>query len=628
MRSNLDRRIWNHDRGLAYVRCSKDEQEGSTQGQIRLIQTGLSEHGLTLLVPPFTDDGRRGSDEERPGLLALMEYCRAHPVRVRTGADHVPIFVQSTDRLGRFLEPMKIFSYLNELKELGYDLYSLSERLRFVGGNIGDWIQIVVRSDQATGYSVRLSHDSLRGGLQIAEQGFSAGGPAGYGYDRVVVGPDGAPRHRYVGLPGKRVAKYSLDGTLLTTLEPVLRKGKLVSPSLDKSNSDHVGRILGDPLKVKAVRRLFYLYIEERIGLRSIADMLNREEYPAPRCSRWYVSAVRSILINPIYMGAAVYGRRCKSKYHEFSVEKVGDGARYSIQKKEIFRKNVFWKAIEECIVVHEAHPAIVSKETWDLAQKILASKVDSTLPKRSGRGARSNYLLTGLAKCSSCGYNYQGDTHRRTGWRSYQCGGYAAGGRSVCKRAMVPADGVERWIREEMQNRILDGRARLFDDYADFEKAIARELASSWPVPASQETDKKFLEAALAEKRNRMDLILKGLSADNLDVANEWIRTLKKEMASLEIEIRRFKEVGQPRSGLDPKAMAKEAASQLWNLKEVLAKGSIQEQRRIIDSFVKGMRMNGREGWVEATFYEDSRFPGGTFCMAPPTGFEPVSRP
>ena len=628
MRLNPDRRIWNHDRGLAYVRCSKDEQEGSTEGQIKLIRSGLAENGLALVVPSFVDDGRRGSDEERPGLLALLEYCRAHPVRVRTGGDYIPIFVQSTDRLGRFLEPTKIFSYLNELKELGYDVYSLSEKLRFVGGNIGDWIQIAVRSDQATGYSVRLSHDSLRGGLQIADLGFSAGGAPGYGYDRVVVSPDGNPRYRYTNLPGKRVAKYTMKGELVAILEPVLRKGKLVSPSLDKSNSDHVRRIPGDPLKAKAVQRLFQLYVENRYGLRSVADALNREGYPPPRCNHWYASAVRSILLNPIYKGDHVYGRRPKSKYHDFSVEKVGDALRFSIEKKEIFRKGTDSKEIADCLVRPHSHPPLISEETWNLAQEILTSKVDGNLPKRSGRGARSSFLLTGFAKCASCGHTYQGDTHRRTGRRSYQCGGYVGGGRSVCTRASIPAEAVERWIREEMQKRILDGRTRLFESFKDFEKAVLDELGSSFTPETRQDTGKKSLESALTERKKKLHLILTGLEPDNMDVANEIIRTLKKEISALEAQLKRAQELEGPCPVHNPAAIAKEAAAQLWNLKEALAKGMIEEQRTIIDFFVKSIKVSGIEGWVEATFYEDSGLRRGSFCMAPPTGFEPVSRP
>ncbi len=620
-------RLWNQPHGLAYVRCSKDEQEGSTEGQLRLIDSELHDRSMKLAVPAFVDDGRRGSDEDRPGLRSLMDYCRSHPVRTRSASDYLPIFVQSTDRLGRFLEPMKIFSYLNELKELGYDVYSISEKIRFIGGNIGDWIQIVVRSDQATGYSVRLSHDSMRGGLQTAERGFVAGGTPSYGYDRVVVGAEGKARNRYVNLPGKRVAKYTMDGELVGTLDPIVRKGKLVAPSLDKSNSDHVTRIPGEPIKVKAVERLFELFVEDRRGFRTIADTLNREGYPPPRGRRWYSSAIRTIIKNPCYMGALVYGRRSKSKYHEFSVEKSEGNGRISIEKKEIFRKGFLYREMEECIMIPDAHPGIVPKETWYRAQELLAAKTAPGTPKRTGRGARSNYLLTGLARCAKCGHNYQGDTHRRTGWRSYQCGGYVAGGKSVCRRATVPAEPIERWVREEMQKRLLDGRARLFDDYRDFERAIESEVSSQLRTEKPGDKGLKMIETAVADKRKKLELILNGLSADNLDVANDLIRNLKREIAGLEEQLRRKKELDRPRLALNPKAIAKEAAGYLWNLKEVLSQGTIEEQRRFVDYFVQGIRVDGKEGWLEAAFYEDPSLPGASFCMVPPTGFEPVSR-
>ena len=55
-----------------------------------------------------------------------------------------------------------------------------------------------------------------------------------------------------------------------------------------------------------------------------------------------------------------------------------------------------------------------------------------------------------------------------------------------------------------------------------------------------------------------------------------------------------------------------------------VLSKRSIEEQRRFVDYFVQGIRVDGREGWLEAAFYEDPSLPGTSFCMVPPTGFEP----
>ena len=625
---DLRDRIWNGSKALGYLRCSKDEQEESIEGQRRLLGTDLAGRGMGFLVPPFVDDGRRGSDEERPGLLALLGYCRDHRNSPRTHADYVPIFIQSIDRMGRFLDPMKIFTYLNELKDHGYDVYSLTERLSYVGSTIGEWIQYVVRSDQATGYSIRLSHDSMRGGIQTAEKGFLAGGSPGYGYDRAVIGPDEKHRCRYVNLPGKRVAKFAMDGTPLGTLEPLERNGKLIAPTLDKSNVDHVTRIPGDAARVKGVERIFELF-EEGIGLRTIAGMLNSEGYPTPRGRKWIVSSVRFILTNPIYMGTAVYGKRSKSKYHEFSIDREGATNRLAIEKKEIFRQGFVHRETDECVVVPDAHAALVSKERWRKCQEMLAAKAKGIVPKRTGRGARSKYLLTGLVKCARCGYSFQGDTHRRTGWRSYECGGYVSGGRSVCQRSNVSAERIEDWIVKEMQDRLLDGRAGLFESYPDFERAIEEEIIAQSRQETASEDPRMRIESAIAGKRKKVELVLTGLAEDNLDVANDMIRGLKREIATLEEELRRQSENRRSRTALEPKEVAKEAAQYLWNLKEVLEEGTIEERRKLVEFFVEGVKINGAEGWVETTFYESPTLPKGQvpFCIMPPTGFEPVLR-
>ncbi len=91
-------------------------------------------------------------------------------------------------------------------------------------------------------------------------------------------------------------------------------------------------------------------------------------------------------------------------------------------------------------------------------------------------------------------------------------------------------------------------------------------------------------MESALAEKRRKLDLILTGLSADNLDVANDLIRGLKREISGIEEQLRRKKEISKPRLALSPKLVAKESAGYLWNLKEVLGRGTIEEQRRFVD--------------------------------------------
>jgi hypothetical protein len=189
-----------------------------------------------------------------------------------------------------------------------------------------------------------------------------------------------------------------------------------------------------------------------------------------------------------------------------------------------------------------------------------------------------------------------------------------------------VPAEKIEDWIVDEMGQRLLDGRAGVYASYEDFERAIWEAVGSQASGEDPDESRRKTLEAALADKRKKIELILTGLAADNLDVANEMIRTLKREIATLEGELATLKAQAPPPAKLDPKAVAREAATYLWHLKEVIEQGTMEERRKIVAYFVEGARINGVEGWVEASFYENPKLAASpvSFCMVPPTGSVP----
>jgi len=101
---------------------------------------------------------------------------------------------------------------------------------------------------------------------------------------------------------------------------------------------------------------------------------------------------------------------------------------------------------------------------------------------------------------------------------------------------------------------RLLDGRARLFDDYEDFERAIEVEVSSQFRTERPADKGLKMIESTIGEKRKKLDLILTGLSADNMDVANDLIRNLKREISGLEEQLRRKRELDRPRLALSTK--------------------------------------------------------------------------
>ena len=139
--------------------------------------------------------------------------------------------------------------------------------------------------------------------------------------------------------------------------------------------------------QAEVVRRIFRMYVDEKMGSYSIAIRLTDEGVPTQTGKMlWLQSRVHHILRNATYTGTWVYGR-----YRHVSTE---DGMKVYDQPKDT------WIEIPV--------PQVVDDETWKRAQK---------LKKQRGTKAKRNtkvvYLLQHLLKCGECGRNF----HARASW-------------------------------------------------------------------------------------------------------------------------------------------------------------------------------------------------------------------
>lgn len=637
-----DRRFWKGSGCLVYKRCSKEEQDGSLQDQEATIATMMRELGLTRVLASFEDDGKRGHDENRPGLLAILSHVKTHPNPVRNNSDFIPILVYELSRFGRFDDSKKIFAYFVEIERYGYEFYSVTDKIRS-RGNIADFVQAIIKSEQAYDYSVNLSKYGMRAGCSLAKRGWWPGGSAPYGFDRMTYGPDGKAKYRYVTLPDKSVEKFSSDGTRLESLPPIEDRGRIRSAYSDKIKSDKVKLAPGRPELVKVVQDIFSKFVKDRWGLRRIAAWLNARGIQPPRGRNWLHTTVRSILINAAYKGALLYGRKSDGKHHWLTIKKGPEGYAPLIERKDVPGRVYVTRSDEECIVVEDCHEAIVPKAVWESAKAMLRNR---THGKRSGLGVKSSYLLSGdgLIKCAHCGYRFQGDTDRRSKIRRYIDSGYHMGGTSVCRCYMVPADALEAWVIDEIQARILNGRAALFANRADLEKAIEQALVAGRDQSPTKDAEIPALERKLVERKKKVEALVSNVSPENLPLLDEHLGRLRQEIEAIEGELRALRVATRAEDLVtrDLKALAREAAGYVVNLREVLNKGSAEEKKRFVRDFVAEAVVDGEKREVRVGFFDDKNDdlgglmervaqPGSSdtaLWLAPPTGFEPVSRP
>jgi DNA invertase Pin-like site-specific DNA recombinase len=157
-------------------------------------------------------------------------------------------------------------------------------------------------------------------------------------------------------------------------------------------------RLTIDPVAAPLVRKVFEARVMGQSFLECAQIFQEAGISTSQGSAHWTRQAVTTLIKNRVYLGEISYGK----------------DLRY---------------------VNTDAHDPIVDLPTWQAAQS------PSEKPKRAVAGT---YLLTGLLRCSSCGYTLQGTKNGR-GTQVYRCVRHHAGGTcpsplSIIARAVEPA--------------------------------------------------------------------------------------------------------------------------------------------------------------------------------------------
>ena len=138
-----------------------------------------------------------------------------------------------------------------------------------------------------------------------------------------------------------------------------------------------------DPATAPIVRMMFEEYASKNIGYHALATKLNDMGIRTTRGYAFYPNTVRQILTNPVYIGTNRWGQTK-------TVVTIENG-------KKVKRPVTTHGAI----VIEDAHPAIVSKETFYRVQKVLSES--ARVPRTNATKPLTN-PFAGLLRCSVCG--------------------------------------------------------------------------------------------------------------------------------------------------------------------------------------------------------------------------------
>jgi DNA invertase Pin-like site-specific DNA recombinase len=301
-------------RAAQYLRMSTEHQRYSPENQSDAIAQYAIEKGLEI-VRTYQDEGKSGLTLS--GRDALGQLLRD----VLNGQrDFDLVLVYDVSRWGRFQDTDEGAHYEFVLRRAGVKVRYCAEQFENDGSPFSTVYKSVKRA-MAAEYSRELSAKVFRGQSKLAGLGYKQGGPALFGYRRLLLDERNRP---------KFVLQFGQRKSLQT---------------------DRVTFCVGDPAAVKAVRRVFSWFLAG-VNTSEIARRLTAKGSPTPGKRPWSYRQVIEILRNEAYAGTCVYNRRS----HKLAVELVQNPP-------------------EAWIRAPGAFPALVTPEVFERAQILLGAR-------------------------------------------------------------------------------------------------------------------------------------------------------------------------------------------------------------------------------------------------------------
>jgi site-specific DNA recombinase len=178
-----------------------------------------------------------------------------------------------------------------------------------------------------------------------------------------------------------------------------------------------------DEREAEVVRFMFELYTSSqyRYGCKRITRQLHARGYKTRNGCAWLANAVRKTINNPAYAGFTTFDEQA---YEQRAP------SRRPRHAQTLFPGE---------------HPPIISPELWRQAQAI---KTTENTVKRAKPGPKaSEFTLTGLLRCPSCGCRLVGKASPHSARRYYICSRRHSGGPELCSFPLVDALGLQREV-------------------------------------------------------------------------------------------------------------------------------------------------------------------------------------
>lgn len=245
-------------------------------------------------------------------------------------------------------------------------------------------------------------------------------------------------------------------------------------------------------------------------------------------------------------------------------------------------------KENEEVIRVPNAFPAIVSKETFEQAQRAIAARSPKLVHPRV---ISSNHLLSGLIKCGKCGCNFVACSAKSGKYFYFTCQGSSKGS---CDQKALPIEKFEDFIVQLLKERVLTSE--------NLKKLLLLVNEEFQVFKKEYEGKLKHIGALIEERTKRRDRLFETIETGNVKLADiaPRLKVLNDELAGYKQQ-REYMELKLER-GEYPQPTETTLKPYVEDLKKTLLKGTLFERKSFIRSFVKKIVIDYPYAVVEYT--------------------------
>lgn len=346
-------------RAAAYLRLSytddRSTESDSITNQKKLIEDYVAKHPEIELVSERVDDGYSGILFNRPAFQAMLSDIKNGMVNC--------VIVKDLSRLGR--EHVDTSRYLRQIfPAFGVRFIAVTDHIDSEDEHTGDDLVVSIKSILNDNYCRDISIKT-RSALQSKRQnGNYVGACPIYGYQRDPENKNHLVLDEYAAQVVRDIYRRRIDGASAAHIADELNQLGVLSPLAYKVN-----RGLPHPSGGYA-------------------------DHPD---AKWSAVTVIRILQDETYTGTLVQGRQTTHNYK---------------------LKSQIKKLPEEWVRTESAHEAIISRQDFDLVQKL------AQLDTRSASGTDLVYLFSGLLVCDCCGgrMTRKVNTYKERKYVYYRC--------------------------------------------------------------------------------------------------------------------------------------------------------------------------------------------------------------